>query len=172
MKLVFSADAGAIERLVDEIEHEVENAMQGAVKGAADEAVEEGRANIAGAGFSGRWQRAFTSKFYPNKGGDPAALIYHRIGLATVFERGITISGKPLLWLPIGHHQPLRQFRGRLVSVNIAGKPPMLFDKFDRARGPLFFGTPSAHIRKRFDLMRIIAAVAERMTEFYQKRIG
>jgi hypothetical protein len=109
-------------------------------------------------------------------GGDPAALIFHRIPFAGVFERGITISGRPLLWLPIeqnlppGIHSP-SQYGKKLVSVNIAGKPPLLFDAFNRLRGPLFFGTRSVDIRKRFDLYNIFARAAEKMREFYERRI-
>jgi len=88
----------------------------------------------------------------------------------------MTISGRPLLWLPIegnlpaGVHSP-KQYGHELVSVNIAGKPPLMFDKFNRLRGPLFVGVRSADIRKRWDLMRIFAAAAARLGEFYQKRI-
>jgi hypothetical protein len=180
VKLVFSAQQGAIEQLVEEIEQTIESAAEGAVQDAARLAVKQGRANIAAAGggfaTSARWQRGFTYRFYDNDGRDPAALIFHRIGFASVFERGITISGRPLLWLPIERNLPAgitspRQYGGKLVSVNIAGKPPLLFDAFNRLRGPLFFGTSSASIRKRFDLMNIIAAAAERMREFYDKRI-
>ena len=45
----------------------------------------------------------------------------------------MTIAGRPLLWLPIeanlpaGVHSP-KQYGRKLVSVNIAGKPPLLFD--------------------------------------------
>ena len=176
MKFVFSADEGAIDKLIDEIKDKVDAARQGAVKDAADLAVKEGRANIAAAGFSSRWQKGLTYNFYPNKGDDPAAFIFDRIPFAIVFERGMTIAGRPLLWLPIernlpqGVHSP-KQYGRELVSVNIAGKPPLMFDKFNRLRGPLFVGMRSVDIRKRFDLMRIFQAAADRVGEFYEKRI-
>jgi hypothetical protein len=176
VKLVFSAQEGVIEQLVDEIEQEIDAARQGAVRDAAALAVKQGRANIAAAGFSSRWQRALTYNFYPNEGDDPAALVFHRIPFAGVFERGVTIQGRPLLWLPIEQNLPHgvrspKQYGRDLVSVNIAGKPPLLFDKFNRLAGPLFFGARSVDIRKRFDLMRIFAAAAERLGEFYRRRI-
>ena len=176
MKLVFSAQEGAIEKFIDEIESRVDAAAAGAVQDVAKLAVKKGRANIASAGFSSRWQKALTYRFYPNEGDDPAALIFHRIWYAGVFERGVTISGRPLLWLPIeqnlpqGVHSP-KQYGKELVSVNIAGKPPLLFDAANRRRGPLFFGTRSADIRKRFNLYRIYAAAAAKIGEFYEKRI-
>jgi hypothetical protein len=176
VNLVFSAQESAIAQLLEEIEREINEAKSGAVRDAAALAVKEGRANIASAGFSSRWQKALTSNFYPNEGKDPAALIFHRMPFAGVFERGITISGRPLLWLPIeqnlppGIHSP-SQYGKKLVSVNIAGKPPLLFDAFNRLRGPLFFGTRSVDIRKRFDLFRIFERAAEKMREFYEQRI-
>lgn len=176
MNFAFSAQDGAIDELLDEIERQINEAKSDAVRDAADLAVKEGRANIATAGFSSRWQKALKSNFYPNEGDDPAALIFHRFPFAGVFERGITISGRPLLWLPIeqnlpsGIHSP-SQYGKKLISVNIAGKPPLLFDAFNRLRGPLFFGTRSVDIRKRFDLFAIFERAADRMREFYEQRI-
>jgi hypothetical protein len=180
MRFIFSQQENALEQILEEIEREIVEAKEDAVKEAADLAVKEGRANIASAGFSSRWTSGLVSKFYSNKNtGDPAALVYHRIGLAGVFETGMTIVGRPLLWLPIEQNLPRaksfamspRKYGRKLVSVNIAGKPPLLFDAQDRARGPLFFATRSVTIRKRFDLYRIFARVAEQMREFYEKRI-
>jgi hypothetical protein len=177
VKLVFSARESVLDELLKDIERQIAEAREGAVQDAAKMAVSEGRANISSAGFSSRWQKALVSNFYPNKDtGDPAALIHHRIPFAGVFERGIRISGRPLLWLPIEQNLPPgvrspKQYGRKLVSVNIAGKPPLLFDAFNRLRGPLFFGTRSVDIRKRFDLYRIFARAAEKMREFYEKRI-
>lgn len=177
MNLVFSAQEGAIKEALEEIERQIVTAKEAAVRQAADFAVKEGRANIARAGFSSRWQKALVSNFYPNKDtGDPAALIHHRFPFAGVFERGITIKGRPLLWLPIEQNLPRgvrspSEYGRPLVSVNVAGKPPLLFDPNNRLRGPLFFATPRVTIRKRFDLYRIFARAAERMRELYEKQI-
>lgn len=176
MKLVFSEQEGVLERLIKEIARDIDEARAGAVQDAAAFAVEQGRANIAGAGFPARWRAALTSKFFPNKGGDPAALIFDTIPFAGVFESGATIRGRPLLWLPLernlpgGIHSP-RQYGRRLVSVNVAGKPPLLFDAANRKLGPLFVGVSQVNIRKRLDLYSIFALAAGRMTEFYEKRI-
>jgi hypothetical protein len=176
MKLVFSAQEGALQRLLEDIEQQVDEAKAGAVQDAAKLAVTQGRANIAAAGFPAQWQKALTSKFFPNKGGDPAALIFDASPFAGVFERGARIGGRPLLWLPLernlptGIHTP-RAYRGRLVSVNVTGKPPLLFDAAKRELGPLFVGVSQVSIRKRFDLYRIFAQAAARMDEFYENRI-
>ena len=63
---------------------------------------------------------------------------------ASVFERGVTIGGHPLLWLPIEQNLPAKvkspkQYGKRLISVNVAGKPPLLFDAANRLLGPLDF---------------------------------
>ena len=89
--------------------------------------------------------------------------------------RGATIRG-PLLWLSIEANLPAgvrspRKYGGRLVSVNVAGKPPLLFDAGKRELGPLFVGVRQVNIRKRFDLRHIFAQAAERMGEFYEQRI-
>lgn len=172
MQFTFSAQESVLKEALDEIARKIAEAEQAAVKEAADLAVEKGQANIASAGFSGRWQRAFTSRFYPNKGINPAALIFHAIPLASVFETGITIQGRPLLWLPLHPGLPSPSAYGRrLVSVNIAGKPPLLFDADNRQRGPLYFGTSAVTIEKKFNLLAIIANAAERMREFYERNL-
>lgn len=174
MKFVFSADESAIEKLLEEIKAKVYEASAGAVQDAAKVAVAEGNANISQAGFSRLKKSTVGSKFYPNEGGDPASLVFYTWSLAQIFERGATISGKPLLWLPVGNKAGVkspRKYRRKLVSVNIPGKPPLLFDPANRQLGPLFFGTPEATVRKRLDLRRIFKAAAERVREFYEQRM-
>jgi hypothetical protein len=176
MKLVFSAQEAVFDRLMKEIAKNIDEAKAGAVQDVAKLAVKEGRANIASAGFPARWQAALRSRFYPNKGGDPAALIFNTIPFAGVFERGATIAGRPLLWLPLERNLPAgirspRQYGGKLVSVNVSGKPPLLFDAGNRKLGPLFVGVSQVNIRKRLDLYAIFERAAGRMTEFYEQRI-
>ena len=176
MKLVFSAQEGILDEWIKQAEDKIDAAAAGAVEDVAKLAVKEGRENIAAAGFPLRWQQALTYNFYPNEGGNPAALIFHQIPYAGVFETGMTIQGKPLLWLPIEANLPAgvqspKKYGRKLVSVNIAGKPPLLFDAVNRLLGPLFVGVRSVDIRKRFDLYRIYAAAAARLGEFYEKRI-
>jgi hypothetical protein len=176
MKLVFSVQEAGFNEASDEIKHEIYAAAAGAVKDAAQLAVKQGRANIAAAGFPAKWQTTFTFHFDPREGRNPDALIFHRIGLASVFERGMTIGGQPLLWLPIEKNLPPgvrspKKYGRKLVSVNVAGRRPLLFDAVDRQRGPLFVGVSSVNIRKRFNLRRIITESAGHMGEFYQKRL-
>lgn len=143
-----------------------------AVKAAAQIAVQEGRANIASAGFSGRWQSGLRSRFYRNRGTDPAALVYHRFGgIAGVFEHGSTIRGKPLLWIPVTSNKLFRRprdFRGKMFSVN-RGRRPLLFSA--ASKKPLFFGIERVTIRKRFNLLAIFRRAAAQLPDLLQKRL-
>jgi len=111
-----------------------------AVRDAAETAKQEGRANIASAGFGPKWQNALQDSFYPsgNKSSiDAAALVFHKIPYSSEFETGARIVGNPRLWLPLpnvptrtgGHRMTPAQYIssiGSLVSVNRPGKPPLL----------------------------------------------
>jgi hypothetical protein len=149
-------------------------AAQGAIKDATAEAVAEGRAQIAAAGFSPRWQKGLQSKFLKGAADHPARLIFHRQGFFVVFERGATISGHPLLWLPIeqnlraGVHSP-KQYGGKLKSATIGGKP-FLFSPQDSSK-MLFVGVPQARIRKRLNLRSLFKRVATKLPEFLKARI-
>ena len=177
MKFVFTADKDALGKRIKAAQERIAKAKDLAVQDAAHEMVQEGRANIASAGFSSKWQEGLVAKFRPTeKGGDPSAVVFHRNNLAAVFERGVTIHGKPLLWLPIkantGGIKSPKKYRRKLVSVNVAGKPPLLFDAQDRKRGPLFVGVQSVTIRKRWQLKEIFARVAARLGEFFKNRMA
>lgn len=79
-------------------------AAKEAVIAAGDIVKREGRADIARAGFSTRWQNALRVEIFPagtKPSANAAAFIYHKIGYAWVFEEGATIRGKPTLWLPL-----------------------------------------------------------------------
>jgi len=97
----------------------------------------EGKSEIAG--FSKRLSNAMYAKVYPGHGDSlhPAALVGVKVKYASVFEQGATISGKPLLWLPLdsaplgrgGKRMGPADFVksiGPLYSINHPGKPPLL----------------------------------------------
>ncbi|RWB85912.1 MAG: hypothetical protein EOQ52_20385 [Mesorhizobium sp.] len=107
----------------------------------ADNIKAQGRANIMAAGFSKKWANAFRVNVYP-KGrvsADAAALVYHKIPYADVFETGAMIRGSPFLWLPLpdapkgrGNRRiPAGEYRKEighpLYSIKRpSGKPPLL----------------------------------------------
>jgi hypothetical protein len=174
VRLIFSAEE-KIDADLKEFRNKINDAKYGAVKDAADLAVDQGRENIAGAGFSARWQSGLNFRLVGKR--NPTALIFHKIGFAIAFEKGMTIQGDTLLWLPIEQNLPAgirspKQYGHKLVSVNVAGRPPMLFDANNRLLGPLFFGARRVKIRKQWDLYRIFAQAADRLPEFLEKRLG
>lgn len=162
---------------LEDVQRRIARALEGAVKDTAKLAVKQGRANIAAAGFSLRWQRGVKSKFYANRrSGSPAAIVFDKMPFVEVFERGADVVGKPLLWLPVEKNLPKgikspTQYGRKLVSVNVAGKAPMLFDPNNRLLGPLFVGVRSVHIRKRFDLVRVWTEAASHLDEFLEQRL-
>ena len=140
VRLTLSAVAGGFFRALTEGEKPMARAATSAVREASELAKAEGRASIAAAGFSRKWQNALQAKVYP-QGRDSmraAALIYHKVPYAEVFEQGAIIHGKPLLWLPLpnapfgagGRRIPASKFRelvgSPLYTIQRPGKPPML----------------------------------------------
>jgi hypothetical protein len=111
-----------------------------AITEAANIVKAEGRADIAAAGFSKKWQNALRANIYPKRqySMDAAALIYHKIVYAGVFEEGAVVAGKPLLWLPLrdapmgrgGRRIKPSDYRQKvghpLYSIKRPGKPPLL----------------------------------------------
>lgn len=100
----------------------------------------EGRANIVSAGFSKRWANAFRVNVYPKgqASASAAALVYHKIPYADLFETGGMIGGSPFLWLPLpdapkgrgGRRISAGEYRKEighpLYSIKRPGKPPLL----------------------------------------------
>ena len=93
-------------------------------------------------GSGTRFANALRLNVYPKKGTSlrAAALIWHKIPYAGVFEEGATIRGRPTLWLPLpstpqkyGRYRltPERYTKeiGPLQYVKRPGKSPLLFAK-------------------------------------------
>lgn len=133
-------DPRAFEKLAEGFAKPIEDAATLAVKDVGAFVKLRGRASIAAGGFSGRWQNALRVDVFPKRGTSmrAAAFIFHRIPYADVFERGATIVGKPLLWLPLPTTRGFglggkritpsdfaRRF-GDLFSINRPGHPPLL----------------------------------------------
>ena len=135
----FDAKKGEFARAMVQIADPIAYAGTSAIIEAGDIVKREGRSDIASAGFSKRWQNTLRVDVYPKRGAsmNAAAFIWHKIPYAGVFEDGDTISGKPLLWLPL-KSTPQRIGRskmtpagyiksiGPLVPINRPGKPPLL----------------------------------------------
>ncbi|MEY9375072.1 DUF6441 family protein [Rhizobium leguminosarum] len=147
LKLLFRAAKGEFEQALRETYQPLAEAGQETIQEIADQIKVAGRQDIASAGFSKRWQNALRVDVYP-KGKvslNAAALIYHKIPYADVFESGATIRGKPLLWLPLkSTPKKVGRFRmtadrfmqeiGPLQIVRRAGGKPLLFGKMSVSR--------------------------------------
>jgi hypothetical protein len=140
------AETSFVKTVVKEMQRPIAKAATAAIREAGEIAKRDGRASIAAAGFSRKWQNALRVNFYPPQGNSmrPAAFIFHKIRYAGVFEEGAVIYGQPLLWLPLPN-VPLRRGRpmtpsqyarsiGPLVSVQRPGGP-LLFPKPRSGRG-------------------------------------
>jgi hypothetical protein len=131
---------GEFQSALDDMYRPVADAATTAVRVAGGRLKVEGRASIAAAGFSKRWQNAFRVQAFPkgNKTSiNAAAFAWHKIGYAGVFETGATILGKPLMWLPasdipkkIGREKMTPQlYEARVGPLSYAKSPkgtPML----------------------------------------------
>lgn len=160
---------------------QIAHAATAAIKEAADLAKAQGRANIASAGFSARWQNALRAKVYPDSGEsvDAAAFIFDKIDYAGIFEHGGPIAGKPYLWLPIEKNLPggnrmtpkkwVAQI-GPLQAVKRGGKA-LLVGKIGGKTIPLFIGVATVNMPKKFDIIATVKRVAAQLPELYSKNL-
>jgi hypothetical protein len=156
----------------------VAEAAVAALRDVAAESVQEGRKDIAAAGpnFRSNWQEGLRYGTKNARAGGKALLsaqatIYHRYGIAGIFEFGAVISGKPLLWIPTTRGGPPPKKSGKkLVSATVNGQP-MLFDSGDRARDrkPLYIGVPQVKIRKVFHITEIVKDNVKKMAQLFIK---
>lgn len=108
MRLNLTYGVGEWARSMESIKVPVTESAFAAIQDVAETVKRDGRAHIAAAGFSGRWQNALRVNVYrPGQtkvaGELAAAWVYHAIPYAGVFERGATVRAKmwvPLPWAP------------------------------------------------------------------------
>jgi hypothetical protein len=195
LAFTLAAIAGGFAKAMEDAQRPIAKAATAAVGDAAAIAKRDGRRDIAAGGLSRKWQNALRTKIFPPQGVSmrPAAIVYHRIPYAAVFEEGAVIRGRPFLWLPT-EHVPLRsggrrmtpaQYArsiGPLVAIMSRSGTPLLVPKH-RAKGsrrrpgsgsgdprkPLYVGVPVAVIGKRFDIAGVVARAAERLPDLYVK---
>jgi hypothetical protein len=184
---------GFVDTVTREIQRPIAKAATAAVRDAGEIAKQNGRASIAAAGLSRKWQNALRVNIYPPQGDSlrPAAFIFHKIRYAGVFEDGAVIGGQPFLWLPLPT-VPFRRGRpmtpsqyaksiGPLVSVQRPGRPPLLFPKYrsgrrrrkasNQERKPLYVGLSSVAIGKRFDIKGAAQSAAAQLPELFEKHL-
>lgn len=140
-RMIYTALNGQYQTFVDDLNKRLATAATDTMKETAEIIKREGRSNIAGAGFSKKWQNALRVNVYPDRGRTvsthAAALAYHKIPYAGIFESGGVIAGSPLLWLPLPnvptsiagkHMSPANYVRliGPLHSIYRPGRVPLL----------------------------------------------
>jgi Family of unknown function (DUF6441) len=175
VKFSVRTDPLGLFELIRDKQRAVATASVAALREVASDAVEEGRDNIAGSGsFGPKWQQGLQRRIVDaTEGGEPSlqakAIVFHKMGLAGVFEHGATIQGKPLLWIPTTKGGPRASRSGKkLVSATVRGQP-MLFDANDRDRDrkPLYIGVPSVRIPKKWRIIEIVEKHAARIGELF-----
>ena len=90
----------------------------------------------------------------------------HDIAYADIFETGGTISGSPLLWLPIGDGPAGGE---KLVSAKGASKPLMLSIN---DKSPKLFGTASVTIPKKWDLNGVVQNVMSNFADYFSQAMA
>jgi Family of unknown function (DUF6441) len=179
MKIKISVDRATFTQMARKGRDAIASAAVSALRETAAEAVKEGRADMAASGaFGANWQRDL--KYFVVGGGDgeatlqAKAVVFHKSSLAFVFEKGITIQGKPLLWIPTQPKAPRARTaakRGKqFTSATVRGQP-MLFDAADksRTRKPLYIGVPSIRIPKKWHIIEIVKARAAQIASLFFK---
>jgi hypothetical protein len=159
---------------------QITRAQRGAARDVVDYVVPRGRVDIAGAGrFGARWTQGFRGQVTEGGGfvrvaftmPSGAPMRYWR-----VFEFGAVIRGRPLLWIPLSFARDAqgiraRDYPGRLFRVDRkSGGAPLLLATGKPAT-PKYFGKESVTIPRKFHLRDIIRAGAQKMREFYAKRM-
>lgn len=129
---------GAYAKGLSELQQPIARALTESFRTGAKMIQDPGRAQMASAGLTRRFQTGFRVAVTPRQFSmRPVIRGTHRIGFINIFERGGTIAGNPYLWLPlptapkrIGGKRTtaaayVREI-GKLVSINRPGKPPLL----------------------------------------------
>lgn len=138
-KISMSTKAGEFTSIMNSENIKQALAANKAAETAAKQLKTQGRAAIAAAGFSPRFQNAFRVNIYgATRSINVALFAFDKIPYAGIFAHGGKISGSPLLWLPLptapkkaggrrvtaGNYEEL--VGAPLFSIQRSGKPPLL----------------------------------------------
>lgn len=142
--LVYAVVSGDLEKQFLELQKDIAKAATAAVKEADGLVKKESQAALSSAGFSGRSSRAMRSVITPKTGDsiNVSADFFLRPAYLNIFETGGTITGKPLLWLPLptvplgagGKRLTPKQYTERIGPLHSArgAKTPLLVGKGSR----------------------------------------
>ena len=167
----------------------VAGAAVGALVQVANDAVAEGRKQIAASGrFSDAlrrtiraqdtWVTGLKARMQDAKAGnEPSlqakAIVFHTVGLASIFEYGATIQGKRLLWIPINPRMGPAGRSGKALTFATINGTPVAFDASDprRDRKPLYIGVPTVRIPKKWHIIEIVERHFQQLGALFLKRI-
>lgn len=151
---------------MSELADRLGRALDAAMNMAAAMILDRGRADIASAGqFGQKWTDGLHMNIEGSMGNMRMHLT-HDIPWAGIFETGGTISGNPLLWIPLSGTDaagvrasafPGGLFSQRANSKRGGGGRPLLFSISDKK--PRYFGVESVTIPKKFQLTEDIVSV-------------
>src|SRR4051812_16094198 len=104
LRLNYQGDVAgkALVRSTSRAGDKVRKAARGTAKTAADHILTKGKADIAGAGFSGRWLEGLKTVITEG-GGHIKLTVSHSEPGFNLHEKGGIIRGKPLLWIPLSY---------------------------------------------------------------------
>lgn len=160
----------------------------------AENAKKRGRASIAANGFSSGWQQALRSVVYPkNKDSlGPAAIIFHKIPYAEVFDKPTVIQAKSAryMWIPLPNIKQVSSGRKKSITPRewIASKSELQFVKSgnrvflvvkDKGKSnrsglkngtPVFVGVTSVSLSKKFNINGAAQDAANNYSSYFERR--
>ncbi len=103
MKVVVTAEGGQWEKATTEYERIMATAATKAMRQIGKLAEKSGRQAIQAGGFSSRFAKTLRAINKPPSGYvlNPSVYVHSTLNYVDVFETGATITGNPLLWLPL-----------------------------------------------------------------------
>lgn len=150
--------ASKVKANLEAIVEKVNTAVTAAMNMAASMIQDQARANIAAGGnFGGRWTDGLHVTL-----NNMRISMSHDIPYADIFETGGTITGHPLLWLPLGGAQ-----RGQPMFSAKNAKKPLMFSVADKT--PQLFGIASVTIPKKWDLNGVIQNVLQNFADYFSE---
>lgn len=154
----------------------IADASRTAMARAQKEIKTQGDADIkAGGNFGKRWTDSLNVLLEPARGRTVNFIIsvFHTIPYASVFEKGATIRGKPLLWIPLswtGIKIRAREYGRRFGLIYVErkdpNKNPLLLS--ERTKEPIYVGVEQVTLKKRFHLRQIVRRVARNIEKYYR----
>jgi hypothetical protein len=153
------------------ISTKVAPAVRAAAQDAADEIKQATKDDVQGAGrFGSRW---FPDAMVRTGGGNVRIDVTEQVPYWRIFQHGGTISGRPLLWIPLGvagndAAGVSAKDYGPLFRVDRGGgKAPLLLAP-GRPAQVKYFGKTSVYEPKKFHIIEIVRETAKRMADFFR----